>query len=78
MSVLCCFLSPGMFSRGSSYRCCSLHLVSVLCALSTGWLAVSVLGYGVFEEPLALDPGRVTGRVVSWNVLLRQSKMAER
>ena len=50
----------------------------MLCALSTGWLAVSVLGYGVFEEPLALDPGRVTGRVVSWNVLFLQSKMAER
>ena len=39
---------------------------------------MSVLGYGVFEEPLALDPGRVTGRVVRWNVLFLQSKMAER
>ena len=34
---------------------------------------MSVLGYGVFEEPLALDPGRVTGRVVSWNVFLLQT-----
>ena len=34
---------------------------------------MSVLGYGVFQEPLALDPGRVTGRVVSWNVFLLQT-----